>query len=136
MSPKEAFLGHNSRNTQDTHKKFWDQHEISHRLVYSITYFEKLQISLKLTGGQQQVASVPGVPIVRNDFFVLYGAYNRYVLQFQVMSVRSKLNGQIVATLLTLTFIHRKWTDTKIIIPDIIQSLGRSIVGVLIMYKF
>ena len=68
-------------------------------MVYSITYFEKLQKILKLAGGQQQVASVPGVPIVRNDFFVLYGDYNRYVLQFQVESVRFEENGHIVATL-------------------------------------
>ena len=46
------------------------------------------------------MASVPGVPIVRNDFFVLYGDYNRYVLQFQVGSVRFEENGHIVATLL------------------------------------
>ena len=73
-------------------------------MVYSITYFEKLQKILKLAGGQQQVASVLGVPIVRNDFFVLYGAYNRYVLQFQIGSVRFEENGHIVATLSKCSF--------------------------------
>ena len=48
------------------------------------------------------MASVPGVPIVRNDFFVLYGDYNRYVLQFQVGSVRFEENGHIVATLFSV----------------------------------
>ena len=50
------------------------------------------------------MASVLGVPIVRNDFFVLYGDYNRYVLQFQVGSVRFEENGHIVLSNPSLTF--------------------------------
>ena len=58
-----------------------------------MTYFEKLQKILRLAGGQQQVASVLGVPIARKNFSVLYGAYNRYILQIQVESVKFEENG-------------------------------------------
>ena len=65
-----------------------------------MTYFEKLQKVLKLAGGQYQVAIALGFPIVRYDFFVLFGAHNRYTLQFQVGSIRFEENGHIVLTLL------------------------------------
>ena len=48
-----------------------------------------------------------GFPIVRYDFFVLFGAHNRYILQFQVGSVRFEENGYIVATLLILQGIQQ-----------------------------
>ena len=64
-----------------------------------MTYFEKLQKTLKLADGQQQVAIAPGVPIVKNKFFVPDGVYNRYMQWFEVGLVKFEEKGHIVATL-------------------------------------